>query len=55
MRERASRRGKDTVEDMEEYSHDWMEGERIGEAKNPGPPVYGYHYNNNPPWYHDPG
>ena len=40
--------------DMEEDSHDWKEGERVGEAKNPGPPNYNY-TNNYPPWSHVPG
>ena len=37
-------------EEMEEDPHDWKEGERMGEAKNPGPPA-----NYNPPWTHAPG
>ena len=39
----------------EEQSHDWKEGERLGEAKNPGPPPTSTNSNNYPPWSHTPG
>ena len=35
----------------QEESHDWKEGECLGQAKNPGPPYYFY----TPPWIHAPG
>ena len=41
-------------DDPEATSHNWKEGERLGEAKNPGPPAYA-HPHANPPWSHTPG
>ena len=41
----------DIEKENEEAAHDWKEGERIGEAKHPGPPKWA----NNPPWNHTPG
>ena len=43
------------IEEDEEEAHDWKEGERIGEAKQPGPPKGGKPTTQTPPWNHTPG
>ena len=43
------------MEEDEEEAHNWKEGERIGEAKQPGPPKGAKTATQTPPWNHTPG
>ena len=45
------------VATAEAESHDWKEGERLGEAQNPGPPTHRHSmlHRNQPSWNHAPG